>query len=376
MDFLKRHRSKFTWVAGLTGGAWLLGQYAKRQLLSAHEAMSRDRAAQDRLQRRFERHQADCGFMIMSLLPELAHELFQDLDVERLVLELQSTSGRPYQPTNSSEKNEQKIEPISPIDIKSDLLPKKSTPSRSKSELWHELKLITFTRLYTTLYSIALLTLWTRIQLNLIGRLQYMECNLMSKEDAPSSSAMGNPIQLLSPISEQRFLTFAWFFVHKGLKSLIQVILPIVESEFDQLPLKTPFSAEEMRELERRVRQRIEDAIVLQGLSTFILPKEEDEGEILQSGGCKDAPLGPVEVTWDKSLRELTDSARDILAAPSLMHVVHAAVDVVFSRSFHTCFPENQGKSKKPLASLLPIAKGIANDILLSVPNQFVAVCS
>ncbi|KAF9558985.1 hypothetical protein CPC08DRAFT_691571 [Agrocybe pediades] len=53
-------------------------------------------------------------------------------------------------------------------------LPNASGDTRSKAELWNEVKMLTFTRTLTTLYTSTLLTLFTTLQLTLLARSKYI----------------------------------------------------------------------------------------------------------------------------------------------------------------------------------------------------------
>lgn len=142
-----------------------------------------------------------------------------------------------------------------------------STPSaadvlaekRAKLALWNELKIIAFSRTLTSLYCIVLLTLQTHIQLNLIGRFAYVSSvsslaseNQMDLEDDESGINLEREkhfIRLenraededfiteeeeelkrkqrqnerdvklglsLSHENERIYLSFSWWFLHKG----------------------------------------------------------------------------------------------------------------------------------------------------------------
>lgn len=138
---------------------------------------------------------------------------------------------------------------------------------KSKAELWADLKLQTFTRTLTVIYSIALLSLQTHVQLNLLGRAKYLQSvrALEREERAKEGLGLGemlflggNMVQLeddeeerlgkeewedVDEDVERKYLTFSWWLLHIGWRELAERVRVAVEEVFDGcvlhcLPLK------------------------------------------------------------------------------------------------------------------------------------------
>ncbi|KAF9974602.1 peroxin [Actinomortierella ambigua] len=102
--FAQRHRRGLMITAGITGGIYMMGKYAKNKLFEFQEKSAQERTAKENMKRRFEQNQQDCVFTVLSLLPTLGDQLLHELNVELITAKLQqSRSQRPTpQPTPDS----------------------------------------------------------------------------------------------------------------------------------------------------------------------------------------------------------------------------------------------------------------------------------
>ncbi|KAE8212046.1 hypothetical protein CF327_g4263 [Tilletia walkeri] len=175
---------------------------------------------------------------------------------------------------------------------------------RRKVELWNELKLVAFTRTLTTLYSIVLLSLQTHIQLNLVGRFNYLSsvtalAKSMSKDedewspsgsgsspavpsfaqDEKNSEGSSDPNDLLRPV-EQRYLTYSWWLLHRGALEIGTEVEAAVKHVLGTIPLKAELSLAELHRLVREVRRIVEWERVEGGGGD-----NKDEGMMVLSAG-------------------------------------------------------------------------------------------
>ncbi|PPQ65087.1 hypothetical protein CVT24_003041 [Panaeolus cyanescens] len=70
-----------------------------------------------------------------------------------------------------------------------------SSDSRSKAELWNEVKMLTLTRALTTIYSTTLLSLLTTIQLTLLARSKYVSSVIQQEKDERMREQMEAAVQ-------------------------------------------------------------------------------------------------------------------------------------------------------------------------------------
>lgn len=174
-----------------------------------------------------------------------------------------------------------------------------------KAELWNELKIVAITKSLTTLYSVTLLSVLTHVQLNLLGRYAYLAslAGEQSAAAAPASIpldpfedawARSNPQaaaagpskaqddQTISSQTEERYLTFSWWFLHRGWKELNARVRSRVEEVVGKMPLKAELNHGEMMHLLRKIRRRVENEYITEEDDD----EEDEEGLKLPSGSA------------------------------------------------------------------------------------------
>ncbi|PWN34465.1 uncharacterized protein FA14DRAFT_181083 [Meira miltonrushii] len=160
---------------------------------------------------------------------------------------------------------------------------------RAKLALWNELKIASISRTITTLYGIVLLSLQTRVQLNLLGRYAYLTSvtSLSASDESAkhhirierndgfedldedgeeereenTQSTIANSDVLTNGIdlqTEKIYLTLSWWFLHRGWQELADIVRSAVEEVFGDLPLKAQLSHAEFISLIQKVRRRVE----------------------------------------------------------------------------------------------------------------------
>jgi peroxin-3 len=99
------------------------------------------------------------------------------------------------------------------------------------------------------IYSLAALVLLSRIQFNLLGRQAYVASILALAPESTSDSAPAvQQIRLREEIGlgdlelQRSFLSFSWWIVHEGWKSLMSRIHSAVEDVFSSYFVTPPLS--------------------------------------------------------------------------------------------------------------------------------------
>lgn len=109
---------------------------------------------------------------------------------------------------------------------------------RTKLELWNELKIMSFTRTVTALYSLTFLTLLTQVQLNLLGRFTYVSSvvalsnttDASYRVDSPSpKGSMSATNGQLDFQTEKKYLTFSYWLLHEGWRRWSDKVREVVE---------------------------------------------------------------------------------------------------------------------------------------------------
>jgi peroxin-3 len=246
-------------------------------------------------------------------------------------------------------------------------------------------------RTLTLIYSLSALVLLSRIQFNLLGRQAYVASILAL---APESTAESGPQQIrlredtgLGDMELQRsFLSFSWWLLHRGWKSIMARVHSAVEDVFSSyisrlqsthlsISPKDIITPETLRNLFSQVRQQVDFQPSIPHprpytfLSSVLPSTTQDEHLVLAQD-----TLVPDTVSPD--LRRLLDEASDILESPAAMTVFH----ILLTRSMEEFINVLETETKasrdgvKRLANYLPVATKEADKIAHGVPNRYFQV--
>ncbi|GAA5912881.1 hypothetical protein JCM5296_003894 [Sporobolomyces johnsonii] len=295
-------------------------------------------------------------------------------------------------PANAPPSVESASEPVPPV------------PSKSKAQLWNEIKILSFTRLLTSLYVLALLTLQTHVQLALLGRAHYVKSLVESlpprsctpsparskAEEKEKALSIQNEEDLEAALYaaklsekgeagidedvERKYLTFSWWLLHEGWKVVSARVEEKVEEVVGPMGLKTPIVYGELGALLGEIRRRIEtndDGSPFDFSPALHPPTPADELHTLTTGGGFPTTQQTPLVT--PSLRSLLSETSDTLSSPDALLVLRLVLDrllalsieklgVAFLRSPSGEEEEGRGarfedvtEKQARLASLLPV---------------------
>lgn len=345
------------------------------------------------LWRRFQQNQTDCAFTILALLPSVTENILDALPVEQLTHELQQKKAeRLARSSGEGTPSEQSSGPPSIRDggDNASLLSCQSSgyihasqtaqsesgavrPRKSKAQLWNEIKVSSITRSFTLLYTLSLLTLLTRIQLNLLGRLNYLSsiisptrpspperANSISLEDNDNPGSPGRPTLGNDFETNRRYLAFTWFLLNKGYAELLTQAQGAVTEVFSTISPTQAISAARFSELTLEVRQKIEGSTMSERqaknwLAYLLPPREEEEDLLVKSGALtpphsisptssgdqrptmpstsKTSPSSPNSglETRNSPLRKLLDETADLIESPTFTRIHTLLLNSLFS---------------------------------------------
>ncbi|KAJ3067206.1 peroxin, partial [Quaeritorhiza haematococci] len=270
-------------------------------------------------------------------------------------------------------------------------------------------------------YLVTLLTLFTHLQLNLLGRFIYLdsvsvfterghEQELVGNISSSSSTSNGSK-RGLSFDTERKYLTFSWFVLNVGWKRCVERVRKVVEEVVGSMSLKQVTTYESMIELITTIRQRVEYEDAEQKIpfdfSQFLLPTEGGESEVLRQGTVAAAAEAPsasdAAYQMNDELQQLLDETRDFLESPNFKAVISSCVEETFDLLLKSLkpayYPVEQTQpqpqqitpvgagaeevtvevveSKEiPLAGFLPHMTRVVHQVVNGVPNLFVDVVS
>lgn len=277
--------------------------------------------------------------------------------------------------------------------------------------------MLTVTRTLTVLYSITLLTIFTNIQLSLLGRYKYIQSviQLERDEDARSrrqyefslssllfpslvDSALSRDIEALfgqqtgleegiwregvDAETERKFLMLSWWLLNVGWKDVGERVRRGVEEVFEGVSLKNKIGVLELHRLISDVRRRVEHEITFEGterrinfLSTLLPPTSSALSHLLTRGGFPPAHND----THEPAFMALLEETRDLLTSSNfalvLEHALDRATSLLFDGLSQHVFVGQEGEEgevRLRTASVLPGLVRWSNLALNGLPNELV----
>ncbi|KAK5716253.1 peroxin [Elasticomyces elasticus] len=370
--WFRRNRTNIAIGAGLVGASYLAGQYVVGKIQEARQRMTEDRIAKENLRRRFEQNQEDCTYTVLALLPTIRDEIISALPVEQITEQLQQERQERLKRMGASEAASTDFPsvPASVVDDDSKSLSGSSyvhasqmvgstsdrplRPRKSKAQLWQDMKINAITRALTLIYTLSLLTLFTRIQLNLLGRRTYLSSvvalaggqqsstiSLENRDDDGYDNVYGNDFEV-----NRKYLTFSWWLLHRGCKQLMQRIEVAVREVFGPVNIREDITLERLSELTLEVRRKIEGATEQERTQmkwlSFLLPPKDEEAFVMHqaqssedgdSPPAEEKPTDPLDVEElnNASLRRLLDETSDLIDSPVFCQVLTRVLDAAYS---------------------------------------------
>lgn len=413
--FLNRHKRKLVITAGMAAGSYFIVDYVKTKFFELQDRLATERAAQENLKRRFEQNQQDATFTIMALLPSVSRQILEKYPVEKITQELQAkrseqkaTKSTASDADSTINESVQTLPSVS--ETGSEVVVEKSVEKRaensnkkSKSQLWRELKIQSVTRAFTLIYTSALLVFFTRLQLNILGRKNYVVSVIHLAEKKKNKDdgeiTMFPTEQDLEKLAleedelrmNRMYLTLSWWLLNKGWVALSERIEDAVTEVFEPVSLRSELSLQEFSNLVGQVQLKIDKPLVISPDSSNhflhnLLPSRELETYVLSQAP---APPGePQEAIVSEPLRQLIDETADFIESPGAVDVIQLLVNAgltEFINKVSALYPsisetttsttENDSTNKVRLASIVvnvaKQAQGISGGTPFD-PNQYI----
>jgi peroxin-3 len=339
------------------------------------------------LRRRFEQNQDDCTYTVLALLPTVRDEIVAALPVEQISEQLQQERQERLRRIGASEAGSSEFPSAAPSTVGDDGKSLTESflhtsqigssnpditaarPRRSKAQLWQDMKINSIARALTLVYTLCLLTLLTRIQLNLLGRRTYLSSvvalasppnpahasriSLENHDDDNYDNAYGNDFE-----TNRKYLTFSWWLLHRGSREIMARVMAAVKEVFAQVNIREDVSLESLGGLIMRVRKIVEGSTEEERRSTkwlgYLLPPAEDECFVIRQSGTSDhsgddayaspersplhepaaaaaAPVEDLAALINPSLRRLLDETADLIDSPTFSFVLTRVLDAAHS---------------------------------------------
>lgn len=367
--WLRRNRNPIAVGAGVIGAGYLVSRYVMGKINDARERMSSDRIAKENLRRRFEQNQEDCTFTVLALLPTATQNILESMDTEKITYEIQQLKVRPaatlstgppsIADTTLTEDDSRSVSAsasaivVPPVDF--DAQPQtadaksEASSRKTKRQLWDDLTISSIARAFTLLYTLALLTMLTRIQLNLLGRRSYLSSVItLATGSAQASIELENNDDDDSPDVvygsdfdvNRRYLTFSWWLLNRGWAELRDRVEVAVRGAFGHLSPRDELSLDMFGRLTKQVRDEVEADV--KWLAFLLPPRDQEESVLAESGILGESSMAPdtdgsmvvvpsLTPVVPPPLRRLLDETSDIIDSPAFSHVLAKILDAGFS---------------------------------------------
>ncbi|KAI1075425.1 Peroxin-3 [Whalleya microplaca] len=375
--WFRRNRTPIAIGVGVIGAGYLATQYVLGKINDARERMSSDRIGKENLRRRFEQNQEDCTFTVLALLPTATTNILDAMNTEKITLEIQQMKSKgsirsgesSITPPSIADTTMTEEEGKSTVSFQSDsgihasqvTLPPTSNPGdgsqdnsqamqkrKTKRQLWDDLTISSITRAFTLVYTLALLTGLTRIQLNLLGRRSYLSSvvslatgtshstiSLENNDDDNPDQAYGNDFE-----TNRKYLTFSWWLLNRGWVEIMESVEAAVREVFGHLSPRDLLSFDNFSQLTLEVRKKMEGKTDADGKGSkwlpYLMPPTKMEDFVLKESGVLGDSTATLTSQVDSSgsssaLRRLLDETADLIESPAFSHVLTLLLDAGFS---------------------------------------------
>ncbi|KAI1200018.1 Peroxin-3 family protein [Nemania serpens] len=385
--WFRRNRTPIAIGVGIVGVGYLATQYVLSKINNARERMSSDRIAKENLRRRFEQNQEDCAFTVLALLPTSTTNILEAMNTENITLEIQQMKGTPksvrsgessspappsiadttmteeegksiasLQSESGIHASQMNIPPIPPAgDAAQDGGQALQRARKTKRQLWDDLTISSITRAFTLVYTLALLAMFTRIQLNLLGRRSYLSSvislatgtaqstiSLENNDDDNPEQAYGSDFE-----TNRKYLTFSWWLLNRGWTDVVETVEAAVRDVFGHLSPRDVLSFDTFSQLTLEVRKKVErksnsDRPGAQWLPFLLPPTPLEDFVLKESGVLGDSATATTHESGSSSassptstispaLRRLLDETSDLIESPAFCHVLTLLLDAGFS---------------------------------------------
>lgn len=336
--FIYNHRKKLLISTTVTlASLFFLVRHLHSLFLNHQKRLAEERFNREQIRRRFEQTQKDSLFTIWALVPVLNSSISSGFNVEAITSSLRARRNKDDLSTSSI----------------NDELTKKS-----KNELWDDLKSQSLTKLLTLIYSNALLIIFTRLQLNILARREYLEDALKIASNKHGFNAKISMIDNSNYANEQAYLSFSWWLLNRGWLSLKDKIKSSVDEVFQDINPRVELTIEEFKNLLLKTTILIEKIDVNNDssfISSVLLPPRNLEIFVVQQ--ILDDQTIDVLQNDSSDLRLLLDETNQYINSSSSLIVLNSLVN-----SGVNTFVNNIQSDNNKLAVLLAAATKASND--------------
>ncbi|XP_077221142.1 peroxisome biogenesis protein 3-2-like [Tasmannia lanceolata] len=344
-DFWRRHKRKVFVSVGILGSGYVLYKVYvahKQRSFDLERELEADELLKAQLQTHFESIQRISD---STTLPYAIHYLrtrvSEELDLSYITERLMQGKGQPNTLTQ-----------------------------KEKLELWERLKILSFTRISLSVWAMTVLSLYVRVQVNILGRHLYID----TARGLGSSHDENDPFDRHG---QHEFLATADYLSNYGMNSLIQNIERAATEVLKEKQLRDPFNSARLR---KTIIQILESFMSMGGPHhwvTYLLPENAIIYRQLAATSSNDF-YGSSVLPDISRLEQLMAETRAVLSSADFGNIMKISLkNVVDALMEDIGLQEGGGEPSLgvPLAKLLPRVVQLGSSLLEEPSrNKFIQI--
>ncbi|CAM8919880.1 unnamed protein product [Rhodiola kirilowii] len=320
MEFWRRHRRKIFVSCGVLGGGYFLYKLydAHTQRLAELESeQAREQEKDEIIKRQLLEHFANIQTIADSTtLPHTIQLLHTHLMDE---LDLTSLRDRLLQGKSQSS----------------------SVTSSEKLELWERLKIQSFTRTVLSLWALTTLSLYVRVQVNILGRHLYID----------TARGLGSFLPLddgsaVESHDQKQFLESVYFLPLSSLRALVTMMEAAVTEIMNGKQLRDHFSPQVLHETILQIIETFMSSGTPHQWIDFLMPSEAGSSELTTFSANN-------QIIQDESkFNKLMSETRAVLSSVEFRNILEVSLKTII-----TSLVEDTNQQLPQLSSGIPLAK-------------------
>ncbi|KAJ4771120.1 hypothetical protein LUZ62_019066 [Rhynchospora pubera] len=337
--FWGRHKRKILIGLGVVGGGYAiyrLWDSHQRNMLELDRQKEREKQEEELMKIQLKNHfESIQRISDTTTLPYAMHELrariLERLDLSELRDRLMQGKGQPGM--------------LSP---------------QERIELWGRLKILSFTRTVAALWAVTILSLYVRIQVNVLGRHLYLDIARTAEEQDNSDS--------LSSHGREEFLATADYLCTHGINMLLVNMQSAAMEVLKEKQLKDTFSIDQLREM---ITQILNIFMKSEGSTywvSYLVPEDVSTYRKLMTSSS--SSYESTNLMDTSKLEELMSETRTILLRPDFGKVMNIAIEKAVELLIDEMSPEVTGTAPLALAKLLPRVSQMSIPLLAEPENN------
>lgn len=324
-NFVSRNKRKFFITAVVFGASGVVLHYVRKKLFEFQETQAREFIEKTRRIQHFESTERTCNQAIQSLFPNVLEVVSKLYDTNTILQELREKS--------------QKLTTVEKID------------------LWNQLLVKSFSRIVTLVYSLTILVISLRVQLNILAGFIYKEID--------------KDMKTISQELQNNYLSCIQHFLKDGVTDLALTVQNITKRIFEKYDFKQKLDLSELEQIFWSIQMSINQKLQQSNdnsLVSILFPSEDEvNGDILLKKLLNetvdmletDEVFGILTNHLGLGFSATTDEIANFFSSTASINTTNNNHGELQNRMIQNNKLINITQVKVPLAKLIPIIDGL-----------------